>query len=117
MSAIAASSGGAIKGACVAPVGIVRAEKSCNGGTSHGEARSGRESGDRFARKAPVSRSSRSGTKGRDPFWHGPRLDPSFAAHVIAQATAEPGPEGLLARSAYRAIVRIPRALLLDLSV
>ena len=44
-------------------------------------------------------------------------MNASFAAQVIAQATAKPSSERLTAHSAYRAAAHIPHASLLDRSI
>jgi tRNA G26 N,N-dimethylase Trm1 len=117
MSAYATSSGGSPKDAWNAPARALRLEKTRDIGTSCGE--QDREHGltDRSAQKKQKRKASRSETQTHDPFWHGPRMNASFAAQVIAQATGKPASEGLRAHSAYCASGKIPRALLIDCSI
>jgi len=117
MSAYATSSGGSPKDAWNAPSRALRLEKARDIGASGGERDRKHEGNDHSAQNKPKRRASRSETRKHDPIWDGPRLNASFAAQVIAQATGKPASEGLTARSAYCPCAQIPHALLLDRSV
>src|SRR6185437_13993124 len=99
MSAYATSSGGSPTDAWNAPSRALRLEKAREIGTSCGEHDRNHERGDRTTQKKQDRRASRSETQTHDPIWHGPRLNASFAAQVIAQATGKPTSERLMARS------------------
>src|SRR5437868_8299289 len=117
MSAYATSSGGSPKDAWNVPSRALRLEKTRDIGASCGERDRKHKRDDHSTQNKPKRKASRSETRKHDPIWDGPRLNASFAAQVIAQATGKPASEGQTARSAYRASAQIPHALLLDRSI